>query len=102
MQALANSTTNCQSEKMISVMLCYNKMTESTLSFPETAPLRPITDITKLNPCITLRGNFSLLWSGQINCGTQRAFYENITGTAFPEDKVAGPLIYYSPPKHQG
>lgn len=102
MQALANSTTNCQSEKMLGVMLCYIKTTESTLSFPVFASLRPITDIIKLNPYITLRRNFSLLWSGQINCGFQPAFYENVTGTAFPEDKVAGPLIYYSPPYHQG
>jgi hypothetical protein len=101
MQALANSTTNCQSGKVFSVLFCYNKVTES-LSFPEFAPLRPITDITKLNPCITLRGNFVLLRSGQINCGAQPAFYENVTETAFPEDKVAGPLIYYSPPQHQG
>jgi hypothetical protein len=28
--------------------------------------------------------------------------YENVTGTAFREEKVAGPLIYYSPPQHQG
>jgi len=100
MQALANSTTNCQSEKMFNILLCYNKMTERMLSFPEFAPLRPITDITKLNPCIILWGNFSLLWSGQINCGAQPGFYENVTGTVFPEDKVAGPLIYYSPPQH--
>jgi hypothetical protein len=99
-QALAKSTANFQSEKMFNVPLCY-KMTESPLSFPEFAPLRPITDITKLSPCITLIGNF-LLWSGQINCRAQPAFYENVTGTSFPEDKVAGPLIYYSPPQHQG
>jgi hypothetical protein len=61
MQALANSTTNCQSEKMLGVMLCYIKTTESTLSFPVFASLRPITDIIKLNPYITLRRNFSLL-----------------------------------------
>jgi hypothetical protein len=54
-------TTNCQSQIMFNVLLYYNKMTESKLAFPEFAPLRPITDITKQNPCITLRGNFSLL-----------------------------------------
>lgn len=91
------------SQKKCSVLgYATSRRQNQTLSFPVFAPLRPITDIIKLNPCITLRGNFSLLWSSQINCGFQPAFYENVTGTAFPEDKVAGPLIYYSPPYHQG
>jgi hypothetical protein len=72
-------------------VFCYHKMIESLLSFPSQSLLRPITDITTLNPYIILRvfpnfllflvwkGNFSLLWSVQTNSGAQSAFYANGT-----------------------